>query len=172
MADSATQEAQRDDLTLTTQELLARYAAGPTLLEIALRGLGREQMHAHPIEGKWSPQEALCHICDAEQFFADRIKRTLAMHRPLLMGVDQSDYHEQLRYGDRVPTEELALVELTRSQVYRILAGVPEDAWLRTGVHSETGLLTVRQLVLHAVRHLEHHLEAIREKRKALGLER
>ena len=37
-------------------------------------------------------------------------------------------------------------------------------------MHSETGLVTLRQLVLHAVRHQEHHLGFVTEKRRALGL--
>jgi hypothetical protein len=28
----------------------------------------------------------VCHIADCEQFFADRMKRTVAMDRPLLLG--------------------------------------------------------------------------------------
>jgi hypothetical protein len=39
----------------------------------------------------------------------------------------------------------------------------------RTAVHSQSGLLTLRQLVLQAVRHLRHHLPFIAEKRAALG---
>jgi hypothetical protein len=36
-------------------------------------------------------------------------------------------------------------------------------------VHSGSGLLTLRQLVLQAVRHLRHHLPFLAEKRVALG---
>lgn len=36
-------------------------------------------------------------------------------------------------------------------------------------VHSTSGLVTLRQLVLQAVRHLRHHLPFIAEKRAALG---
>ena len=39
---------------------------------------------------------------------------------------------------------------------------------LPTGVHTEGGLVTLRQLVLHAIRHLKHHVRFITEKRQAL----
>ena len=52
----------------------------------------------------------------------------------------------------------------------RILRLLDDGAWSRTAVHSETGLVTLRQLVLHAVRHLDHHLGFVAEKRRALGL--
>jgi hypothetical protein len=36
-------------------------------------------------------------------------------------------------------------------------------------VHNEGGLATLRQLVLHATRHLRHHVRFIEEKRRALA---
>ena len=52
----------------------------------------------------------------------------------------------------------------------RILKLIPEEAWQRTAVHSEGGLATLRQLVLHATRHLTHHVRFIQEKRQSLAV--
>src|SRR5262249_21246514 len=123
-----------------------------------------------PVPGKWSTLEVVCHICDSEQFFADRIKRTLALNRPLLIAADPQPYPEAVRYHDRDLAEELALVTLTRSQMARVLKHVPHEAWRRTAVHTEGGLVTLRQLILHATRHLRHHIGFIEEKRQALAL--
>jgi hypothetical protein len=131
--------------------------------------MSRDQLLARPVPGRWSTLEAVCHLCDTEQLFADRLKRTLAMDRPLLLGADPEHYPRAVRYHDRDAEEELALVALTRRQVARILRRVPGEAWLRTAVHSEGGLVTLRQLVLHATRHLTHHLAFIDQKRKALA---
>jgi hypothetical protein len=49
------------------------------------------------------------------------------------------------------------------------LERVAADAWDRAGVHTEIGLVTLRQVLLHAVRHLERHVLTIAEKRAALG---
>jgi len=46
----------------------------------------------------------------------------------------------------------------------------PPEAWSRTTVHSQSGLVTLRQLVWQAVRHLRHHLPFLAEKRAALGI--
>jgi GNAT superfamily N-acetyltransferase len=91
------------------------------------------------------------------------------MNRPLLLGADPEHYPEAVRYHDRDPEEELALVALTRRQVARVLKLVPVEAWRRTAVHSEGGLVTLRQLVLHATRHLKHHARFIEPKRQALA---
>lgn len=160
---------QRDDPSLPPARLVADYERGPDLLRAAVAGLGREQLLARPVPGKWSTLEAVCHIGDSEQFYADRLKRTLAMTRPLLLGADPDHYPEAVRYHDRDIDEEVALVALTRRQMARVLKLVPAEAWQRTAVHSEGGLVTLRQLVLHATRHLHHHVRFIGEKRSALA---
>ena len=98
------------------------------------------------------------------------MKRTIATERPLLLGGQGGRYPEPLRYHDRHIDEELDLITLTRRQMARILRLQPEGAWGRTAVHSETGLVTLRQLVLHAVRHQDHHLWFVAEKRRSLGV--
>ena len=98
------------------------------------------------------------------------MKRTIATEKPLLMGVDGIAYLEQLHYHDREPELELRLLEVQREQMLADLALLPAEAWERTCIHSEVGELTLRQLLNHAVRHLESHVDAIAEKRDALGL--
>ncbi len=159
---------QQDDPSLGPPQLVADYQAGPELLRKAVAGLSPEDAKLRPVPGKWSTLEAVCHISDSEQFFADRMKRTLALPRPLLMAADPDPYPEAVRYHDRDLDEELALIALTRQQMARVLKRVPAEAWLRTAVHTEGGLVTLRQLILHATRHLTHHVRFIEEKRRAL----
>lgn len=160
---------QQDGPSLTPQQLVADYEAGPDLLRAAVAGMTAEELQLRPVAGKWSTLEVVCHVSDCEQFFADRMKRTLAMNRPLLVSADGWLYPEAVRYHDRDLGEELALVALTRRQMARVLTGVPGEAWGRTAVHTEAGLVTLRQLVLHATRHLKHHLAFIEDKRRALA---
>jgi uncharacterized damage-inducible protein DinB len=162
--------AQRDDGSLTTEGLISAYESGPRRLRDAVAGLTPDQLRARPVEGRWSTLEVVCHLADCEQFFADRMKRTIAMDRPLLIGADGFRYPGPLRYHDRDVEEEIELIRITRGQMARILRLVAGEAWGRTAVHSETGLVTLRQLVLHAVRHQEHHLGFVAEKRRVLGL--
>jgi putative acetyltransferase len=149
-------------------DLIADYEAGPSLLRRSVEGMTAAELRTRPIEDKWSSLEVVCHVGDCEQFFADRMKRTLAMSRPLLLGADGWLYPEAVRYHERDVEEELALVELTRRQMARILRLVGPDAWQRTAVHSEHGLVALRQLLAHAVEHLKHHVAFIAQKREAL----
>ena len=161
--------AQNDD-GAPIAELIARYRTGHGLLQKTLQDLDDTQLDARPVPGKLSAREVLAHVADCEQFYADRMKRTIAMDRPLLFGADGWLYPEALHYENRDTQLDLRLIEVTRAQMARDLEALGAETWGRVAVHSETGLVTLRQLLLHAIRHLEWHVETILEKRAAMGL--
>lgn len=163
------QNAQNDD-GAPIAELIARYRTGHELLHETLQDLDDTQLDVRPVPGKLSAREVLAHIADCEQFYADRMKRTIAMDRPLLLGADGWLYPEALHYGNRDTRLDLRLIEATRAQMARDLEALGAETWGRVAVHSETGLVTLRQLLLHAIRHLEWHVDTILEKRAAMGL--
>lgn len=157
-----------DDGSLGNVELVAAYVQGIDDLRSAVVCMTPEQVLARPIPGKWSTLECVGHIADTEIFFTDRIVRTIAMDRPLLMSPDENLYIERLDYQGFNLEEQLDLFGALRRHAVCILRAQPPDAWSRTAVHSESGLLTLRQLVLQAVRHVQHHLPFIAEKRSVL----
>lgn len=163
---------QGDDGSLDNAELIAAYEQGIDDLRTAVAGMSNEQVLARPVPGKWSTVECVGHLADTEIFFTDRIVRTIAMDRPLLMSADETLYIKRLDYQGFDLDEQLALFTSLRRHAVRILRAQPAEAWSRTAVHSQSGLLTVRQLVLQAVRHLRHHLPFIAEKRAALEARR
>src|SRR4051812_34467453 len=92
--------AQRDDPALAALDMISAYEKGAEELRLAVAGLTVEQLRARPVAGRWSTLEVVCHVADCEQFFADRMKRTVAMDRPLLLGADGFRYPEPLRYQE------------------------------------------------------------------------
>src|SRR5215813_4425910 len=148
---------QGDDGSLGNAELIAAYEQGIDDLRSAVAGMTPEQVLARPVPGKWSTVECVGHLADTEIFFTDRIVRTVAMDRPLLMSADEKLYIERLDYQSFDIEEQLALFTALRRHAARILRAQPPEAWSRSAVHSETGLVTLRQLLLHAVNHLRRH---------------
>lgn len=146
------------------------YAAGPGLLRKAVRGLTREQLAARPVPGKWSTLQVVAHIADFEPIFAERMMRTISHERPLLMVADENLFAATLNYRDRDVEEELALVDLTRKKMTRILRGLKPEAAIRVGIHSFKGLISLEAMLTSAVNHIPHHVAFIEEKRKALGV--
>jgi hypothetical protein len=159
---------QRDDDSVATADLIAAYEQGIQALRAAVAGMTPEQIHTRPLPGKWSTLEVVAHLADTEIYYTDRIERTIALERPLLMGVDERPYPDRLNYQAFDLAEQLDLFTALRRHGSRILQLQPAEAWVRVAVHSETGLVTLRQLVFQAVRHVQHHLPFIAEKREAM----
>ena len=159
-----------DDASLTPAQIIAEYERGIDLLRNSVADMTPEQIRARPVPGRWSSLEVVCHLVDCDQFGADRIKRTIALDRPLHLGVDPTTYNTALNYQEADVDQELQLFELNRRHLAAMLRRLPDTIWSRPSVHSETGLVTVRQLLLHPIRHLEHHMPFLMEKRQALGL--
>ena len=151
-----------------TPELIAAYERQPDELAALVGGLSPAQLTARPISGKWSTLEVIAHLADCDEVLVDRLKRILAMDRPLLMGFDESRFAERLGYQQRDLADELATMAVARQRMGRILRALAPQDWERQGVHSERGLLSVKQIAKMAVCHVNHHMPFIREKLAAL----
>ena len=149
--------------------LIEEYLAGPGLLRRAVAGMTRDQLLARPIPGKWSSQEVVCHVADYEPIYADRMKRVIALKEPELLQGDPGLFAARLAYDRRDVEEELALVELARKQMARILRALTPEDFQRRGLHSRDGALTLEVLLQRITAHIPHHVHFIEEKRRALA---
>lgn len=154
----------------TLAELTDSYVAGAAQLRAAVAGMTPEQIVARPVAGKWSTLEVVTHIADFEPILAERMKRTIALHKPLILAADENEFAKFLAYDKRVLAEELDLIDAVRKQTARVLRNVPEATLQKTCVHSEKGLISLQQLLTTAIGHVTHHLAFIVEKKKALGI--
>ncbi|MBN8626637.1 MAG: DinB family protein [Planctomycetes bacterium] len=145
-----------------------RYEAGPGLIRDAVQGMTTVEAMARPIAGKWSALEVVAHLADFEIIGVDRLTSVIAEHEPKLPGRDEQQYAARLRYQHRDLEEQLRLIESCRGHVAKLLRTLGPDDWRRCGIHSEAGLLTLTQLLERVVRHVEHHVPFILEKREAL----
>jgi hypothetical protein len=146
------------------------YLAGAVDLRAAVAGLSREQVLARPIPGRWSVIEVVCHLADTDANIAHRLRRVLSEDRPRFERVQPDLMRAALAYQDRDIEEELALFDLGRRQIARILKASPPEAWERVGIVGDRGDRTVGQMVDKATEHVAHHLKFIVEKRHALRI--
>src|SRR5262245_16632357 len=149
--------------------LIEEYLAGPDFLRRTVAGMTREQLLARPIPGKWSTHEVVCHLADYEPIYADRMKRVIALTEPELLKGDPGLFAARLAYNNRDLQEELALVEVTRKQMARILRALRPDDFQRQGGHSRDGALTLEVLLQRVTAHVPHHGRFIEEKRRAMA---
>ena len=74
-----------------------------------------------------------------------------------------------LDYSRRKPKDSLEFFRRLRSENHALLAGLPESAFERAGLHTQNGRQTVRQLLEGYAEHAESHarqLQSIRDEYK------
>jgi hypothetical protein len=114
----------------------------------------------------------VCHLADYEPIYADRMKRVIALNEPELLKGDPGLFAERLAYDQRDVQEELALIELVRKQMARILRALNPEDFQRKGGHSRDGALTLEELLKRITGHIPHHVRFIEEKKQALSKSR
>jgi uncharacterized damage-inducible protein DinB len=149
-------------------DMLACYARGAAELRSAVAGMTEAELHAHPVAGRWSTHQVVCHLADAELLYSDRIRRVLAEDRPTLPGLDPDLHVSRLAIPARRLEDELALVDYARRQMLAILHTLTAADFAREGIHTEAGPLTVEALLKRVTDHVPHHVKFIVEKRAAL----
>jgi hypothetical protein len=152
------------------ESLIARFEAGGELLKYAVGGLTEEHAKAHPGPGEWSIAEVAAHLTDSDLVGGDRMKRVIAEENPSLPAFDENAWLTRLRSGEMPVDESVALFDIHRKQMSRILRGCSEQDFSRAGMHSERGRMTLAELLTVFVNHLDHHLKFIFAKRANLGV--
>jgi len=148
--------------------LIARYLAGPELVRDTIAGMDAAQLNAHPIAGKMSTHDVVTHIVDSEGGLGGRVKRAIAGEEvPVVVG----DRHpEPVCDPDRDLDADLEVLTAKREQMAEELSALPADGWELVALRRDDRTMTVRQVIVLMVRHLENHVATIEEKKAALGL--
>jgi len=154
-------------------ESLERFRRGPELLAMVLTGVYGDETDFSLAPGKWSIRQLIAHLADAEMVGAQRFRQVIAEDNPPLGAFDQDAWARNLDYARKQPKQSLESFRRVRAENYELLKSLPESAFERTGVHSERGAVTLRQLLDTYAEHAESHarqMQAIREEfKKAKG---
>lgn len=151
------------------RDIIEQYANGGEKLAMAIRGLTPDDLLQAPVPGKWSTQQVVLHLADAEAAFAERIKRIIAMDDPMLLAWDENRFADRLYYDAQSAEDAVQLIDLTRRQLARVLRKLPDEAFQRAGQHNQRGRQTLLDVLNTAIQHLDHHLKFVYEKREKLG---
>ena len=139
------------------ENLIGRYASGPSRLREALAKVPREALKWRPGEGKWSVHEIVCHCADSETNGSIRIRYLMAEPSPTIVGYDQAHWAEALDYMGAPLAPALATVEAVRANTAALLRRLPEEAWSRRGRHTESGDYSAEDWLAVYAEHLEKH---------------
>jgi len=158
---------------MSLAETLERFRRGPELLAVVLTGVYGDETDFATAPGKWSIRQLIAHLADSEMVGAQRFRQVIAEDNPALGAFDQDAWARNLDYARKQPKQSLESFRRVRAENYELLKSLPESAFERTGVHSERGAVTLRQLLDTYAEHAESHarqMQAIREEfKKAKG---
>ncbi len=150
-------------------ETLERFRRGPEVLAMVLTGVFGEETDFTTAPGKWSIRLLIAHLADSELVGAQRFRQVIAEENPPLGAFDQDAWARNLDYARKQPKQSLESFRRVRAENYELLKSLPESAFERTGVHSERGPVTLRQLLEIYADHAESHarqMQAIRDEYK------
>ena len=149
--------------------VVEQFEGGGERLRQAIAGLSRDDLLAFPVPGTWSIQQIVIHLMDSDLIGIDRMKRIIAEDNPLLIGYDETKFSQALFYDQQSAEAAVTMVEMARREFTKVLRKLPEETFSRSGIHNETGKVTLGEMVGKYVHHLDHHLRFIHEKRAKLG---
>jgi hypothetical protein len=143
-------------------ELLERFRRGTELLASAMIGAAGAEVDFKSAPDKWSLREILGHLADSELVNAMRYRQVIAEDNPTLQGFDQNAWTAKLDYSRRKPSHVIESFRRLRTENYELLKDLPEEAFQRSGNHSERGPMTLIQLLQLYSDHAEKHILQIR----------
>jgi hypothetical protein len=128
-----------------------------------LRSVGDEQSKHRYAEGKWSIREATLHVIDAERVFASRALWFARGFTTELPSFDQDIAVAASGADARSRSSLIEEFEATRASTIAMFRGLPEDAWMKSGVASGNPF-TVRALAYMIAGHADYHNAILRER--------
>src|SRR4029079_12688929 len=106
-------------------EIIDQYEQGGAKLKEAVRGLSEKDLRWTPPKdagiGAWSIHQILVHLQDAETAFFDRVRRIVAEENPPLLAWNENKFAERLSYDKQSSEDAVALIDLMRRQLSRVL---------------------------------------------------
>lgn len=146
---------------------LVSLKKAPKRVKKLLRGAKEKELRWKPAPDKWSLHEILAHLADGEVVLGSRMRYVAGEDRPVLVAYDENKFVARLGV-DRQDTDELLedFAAVRRANV-RFLARVPEDAFAKSGMHTERGEVTLSNLVTTYAGHDRLHEAQIERTRAA-----
>ena len=141
-------------------DVLSTLEAQMSDTQALLRGLPASTSTYRYAPDKWSVNEIIGHVIDAERIFAARALRFARNDATPLPGFEQDDYVRNSN-ANSYPLAELATeLDTVRRSTLFLFKHLDEPAWLRRGIASNAEV-SVRALAYIIAGHELHHREIL-----------
>ena len=121
-----------------------------------------EKLSQRPTPDKWSANEVLAHLAEAEVTSTWRYRQMLEHDGCSLPGFDQNLWTRLGSYASRKPEDSLTQFRLLRDANLQMFDQLTPEEWEKHGIHTERGRMTVRELAVQIAGHDINHLTQIK----------
>ncbi|MDR3707799.1 MAG: DinB family protein [Capsulimonadaceae bacterium] len=144
--------------------LLIALSGTPVILLGLLDGLKQDSPVWDRVveQDRFTLREILAHLADIEPVFLGRIERIHKEDSPMLPNFDEEKAAIDHDYAHSDVEKSFARFQTVRARLIGVLEGLPEDAWLRTGVKDGV-TWTLHQWVVQTLAHDGYHLRQAAE---------
>lgn len=121
-----------------------------------------DRMRARPFPGKWTANEIIGHLLDAEWVFGFRMRMVLCQDRPTFPCMDQELWVVGQRHNEREPVELIEALRGLREPNLALWRGMSLDDLKREGQHDKRGPESLETMLGMCAGHDLSHLDQIR----------
>lgn len=159
--ETAEQYAARLDSYVEGRDPLAMQREAPQTIAALINGVPGDKLKRRPAPDRWSAIEIIAHMAEDELSSSWRYRQMIEHNGAPLLGFDQDLWAKLGDYQSWEAHDALAMYRLLREANLRLLQKLTPEQWECSGVHSERGPLTVRQLARHMAAHDINHIQQI-----------
>ena len=144
-----------------SEEQFTTYANAPSHISTLIHGLSSAALNHTPAEGEWSIHEILVHLADSELVGSWRIRRAIAEPGTTIQAYDEATWAQAMNYKNHDMSAALQLFSALRTSNTLLLRSLPDEVWEHTVVHSDDGGMSLYDVFMTYIRHIDTHIEQI-----------
>lgn len=144
-----------------SEEQFTTYANAPSLISTLLQGLDSVALNYTPEEGEWSIHEIVVHLADSELVGSWRLRRTIAEPGTSIQAYAEETWARTLNYKNQDVLAVLQLFSALRAANTLLLRSLSDEVWEYTVVHSDNGAMSLYDIFVTLIRHIDAHIQQI-----------
>lgn len=143
------------------QQPLAVLAETAMRLDRLIKDVSTAELCKRPAPQRWSINEIIAHLADAEIVGGFRIRFILGSPGAPIVAYDQDQWVTSGHYDKRDPQKSLELFSVVREANLSLLKSLTPEQWKQYGMHSERGPESIEHIARMFAGHDINHLQQI-----------
>ena len=144
-----------------SEEEFTTYANAPSRISTLIQGLDNAALNHTPAKDEWSIHEILVHLADSELVGSWRIRKAIAEPGTTIQAYNEAIWAQAMNYNNQDSSAAIQLFSALRASNTLLLRSLPNEVWEHTVVHSEEGTMSLYDVFVTYIRHIDTHIQQI-----------